>query len=86
MDVPVAKAVETLILAVTGLLPPPVSPALAPDILINPVKTHPSGIGGYVGLHPAPFGEIHARWLRSGLHFPKSGVEVPNPSQGDHYG
>ncbi len=64
MDVPVADAVEALNLAVTGLLPPPASSALAPDILINPVKTHPSGIGGYVGLHPDPFGEVHARRLR----------------------
>lgn len=64
MDVPVADAVEALNLAVTALLPPPASPSLAPDILINPVKTHTSGIGGYVGLHPDPFGEVHARRLR----------------------
>lgn len=64
MDVSVADAVEALNQAVTGLLPPPASAALAPDVLINPVKSHPSGIGGYVGLHPTPFGEIHAHRLK----------------------
>jgi hypothetical protein len=65
MDVPVADAVQALNLAVTGLLPPPASPELAPEVLVNPVHTHPAGIGGFVGLHPDPNGEIHARRLRA---------------------
>jgi hypothetical protein len=65
MDVSVADAVQALNAAVSGLLPPPTSAALAPDILINPLETHASGIGGYVGLHPAPLGEIHARRLKA---------------------
>jgi hypothetical protein len=65
MDVPIADAIQALNLAVAGLLPPPASPQLAPDVLINPVKSHLSGIGGYVGLHPEPNGQIHARKLRA---------------------
>lgn len=65
MDVSVADAVQALNLAVTGLLPPPVSVALAPEVMVNPVKTHPAGIGGYIGLHADPVGEIHARRLQA---------------------
>ena len=65
MVVSVAEAVQALSLALHGLLPPPADPALAPDILVNPVKTHPAGIGGYVGLHLSPFGEVHARRLKA---------------------
>lgn len=65
MDVPVADAIQALNLTVAGLLPPPASPALAPEILINPVKSHPAGIGGFVGMHPDPTGEIHARRLQA---------------------
>jgi hypothetical protein len=65
MDVSVADAIQALNLAVTGLLPPPANPALAPEILVNPVKSHLSGIGGYIGLHPEPNGEIHARRLQA---------------------
>jgi len=65
MMVSVADAVQALNLAVTGLLPPPASPDLAPDVMINPVKTHPTGIGGYIGLNQLPLGEIHARNLKA---------------------
>lgn len=65
MTVSVADAVQALNLAVTGLLPPPADPGLTPDILINPVKTHPTGVGGYIGLHQTPLGEIHARSLKA---------------------
>ncbi len=65
MDAPVADAVQALRLAVAGMLPPPASPELTPDVQVNPVKSHPSGIGGYVGLHPVPRGEIHARRLQA---------------------
>lgn len=65
MMISVADAVQALNLTVTGLLPPPASPDLAPDIIINPVKTHPTGIGGYIGLHQSPLGEIHARSLKA---------------------
>lgn len=65
MEVTVSDAVQALNLAVSGLLPPPANPDLAPDILINPVKSHPAGIGGYIGLHPSPFGEIHSRRLKA---------------------
>ena len=65
MMVSVADTVQALNLTVASLLPAPASPDLAPDILINPVKTHPTGVGGYIGLNQAPLGEIHARSLKA---------------------
>ncbi len=65
MMVSVADAVQALNVAVTGLLPPPANPGLTPDVLVNPIKSHPAGIGGYVGLNQTPVGEIHARSLKA---------------------
>ena len=65
MNATVADAVQALNLAVVGLLPPAASPELTPDVLVNPVKTHPAGIGGFIGLNQAPMGEIHARRLKA---------------------
>jgi hypothetical protein len=65
MDATVADAVQALNSAVSALIPPPADPAHTPDILINPVKTHPAGIGGYVGMHPSPLGEIFSRRLKA---------------------
>lgn len=63
--VSVADAVEALNVAVTGLLPAVDNADFAPDISVNPVKTHPAGIGGYIGLHQTPVGAIHARRLKA---------------------
>jgi len=65
MEISVAETIQALNTAVMGLLPPPASPSLTPDVMVNPIKTHPSGIGGYVGLHQTPMGEIHARRLKA---------------------
>jgi hypothetical protein len=65
MNASVTDAVQALGVTVAGLLPAVTSPELTPDVIINPVKTHPVGIGGYVGLHPSPLGEIHARRLQA---------------------
>jgi len=61
--VPVSDAVTALGTTVSDLLPVPASPALAPEVTVNLLKTPLSGIGGYVGLHPSPHGEIQARRL-----------------------
>ncbi len=65
MEVPVADAIDALTAVVAGLLPASPDPAFAPDLIVNPMKSHASGIGGFVGLHPEPAGEIHARRLRA---------------------
>lgn len=65
MNATVADAVQALNSAVTGLLPPPIGPQFAPEVLINPVKSHPAGIGGYIGLNREPVGEVHARRLKA---------------------
>jgi hypothetical protein len=65
MTVSVADTIQALNQAVTDLLPPPAGPDLAPDILINPIKSHPTGIGGYIGLNRSPIGEIEARSLKA---------------------
>jgi hypothetical protein len=64
MDAPVVDAVQALYPAVAGLLLP-ARPELTPGVQVNPVKSHPSGIGGYVGLRPVPRGQIHARRLQA---------------------
>lgn len=61
MIVSVSDTVQALSAVIAGLLPAQPDPALAPDIQVNPTKTHPAGIGGFVGLHAQPLGEIHAR-------------------------
>jgi hypothetical protein len=45
----------------TSLLPPPPSPALTPSLMVTPVKIAPAGIGGFVGLHPDPQGDVLGR-------------------------
>jgi len=65
MNATVADAVQALNSTVTGLLPPPADPQFTPEVLINPVKSHPAGIGGYIGLNREPMGEIHARRLKA---------------------
>lgn len=63
--VSVADAVQALNTTVSGLLQPPARPELAPDILINPVKSHATGIGGYIGLDQTTQGEIFACSLKA---------------------
>ena len=65
MEIPVAEAISALNSRLATLLPTSASEALTPDILINPVRTWPAGIGGYVGLNAEPVGEIHARRIRA---------------------
>jgi hypothetical protein len=65
MNVSVSDTVNALSTVIAGLLPAQPDPALTPDIQINPTKTHPAGIGGYIGLHPEPVGEIHSRRMQA---------------------
>lgn len=65
MNATVAEAVQALNSAVVGLLPPASGPQFTPEVLVNPVKSHPAGIGGYIGLNSDPVGEVHARRLKA---------------------
>lgn len=65
MVVSISDTVQALSAVIAGLLPAQPDPALAPDIRVNPTRTHPAGIGGFVGLQPQPFGEIHARRMQA---------------------
>lgn len=64
MEVSVAEALDALNNRLATLLPSIDAP-LDPEILITPERTHAAGIGGYVGKHPDPFGEIHARRVKA---------------------
>ena len=65
MNVSVSDAVQALSSSLSGLLPPVANPSLTPDVLVNPIKTHPAGIGGYIGMHESPMDEIYARRLKA---------------------
>jgi hypothetical protein len=44
-----------------ALLPPVVDASLAPSVVTTPLRITPSGLGGYVGPHDDPPGDILAR-------------------------
>lgn len=61
MDAIAAEAIASLTTAMSSLLPSPPTPALAPALMVTPVKVAPAGIGGYVGHHPDPQGDVLGR-------------------------
>ncbi len=62
VDAIAVEAVASLTTALTSLLPaPPADPALAPSILVTPLRIMPTGLGGFAGLHPEPQGEVLGR-------------------------
>lgn len=63
MDAIDAAAFAGLTTALTDLLPPPPQPALAPQLSINPLRVRLTGIGGYVGPHVSPDGDVVGRLL-----------------------
>lgn len=63
MDVPLSEAVAALQGEIAALLADGGDPALQPEVTVNAVKSHLSGIGGFVGLSSDPAGEIRARRL-----------------------
>ncbi|MCH8498905.1 MAG: hypothetical protein LAT63_10530 [Marinobacter sp.] len=64
MEVSVSEALDALNSRLATLLPSIDAP-LDPEIQITPERTHTAGIGGYVGKHQDPFGEIHARRVKA---------------------
>lgn len=59
----VADTISALSGEIVGLLTPSPDPALAPQVVVIAARSHPAGIGGFVGLHPDPTAELHARRL-----------------------
>ncbi len=61
MDTIAIEAIANLTTAMRSLLPPTSDPALAMSVLVTPQRVGMTGLGGYVGNHPAPQGEVHGR-------------------------
>ena len=59
------EAVNELASALETLLPPAANPALRPNVLVNPLRITPAGLGGFVGLNQEPPGEIHGVHLEA---------------------
>ncbi len=59
----VGAALTALRGEIAAMLTVPGDASLAPEIRISPTRTAPAGIGGFLGLHQEPFGEIYARRL-----------------------
>jgi hypothetical protein len=77
VDALAVEAIARLTAAVSSLLPAPADPALAPSVLVTPVRVAPTGLGGYVGVHDAPGGEVLGRRLSA-----RVGVTVRAPDAG----
>ena len=65
MDPIAEKAFTGLATALGSLLPTPPAPALAPELTVNPVRIRPTGLGGYVGPHTDPDGDVVGRFLEA---------------------
>jgi len=65
MDPIAEEAFSELAGALGSLLPPPGDPDLAPEVTINPVRVRPTGLGGYVGPHADPDGDVVGRFLEA---------------------
>src|SRR5262245_56072652 len=62
---PVAQEAFAGLAAALGSLLPAGDPALAPELTINPVRIRLVGIGGYVGPHVEPDGDVVGRFLEA---------------------
>jgi len=73
MDALAESALTALDSTITGLLPASVPSGLTREVRILPDVIRPSGLGGYVGLHPDPHGEIYGRKFKATLQVNISG-------------
>ncbi len=67
MDPITQEAISGLTSAVTALLPPGGDPGMSPRLRVIPRRVTPTGLGGFVGHHATPTGEIHGRRLAARL-------------------
>jgi hypothetical protein len=64
MPANLVEAVAALDTTLRGLLPAAADPALAPELFVNPLRSHFAGVGGVVGIRStAPAGEVTALQL-----------------------
>ena len=61
MDPLNGEALTQLTTALSSLLPPSGSPALAPDLAVSPTRFATTGLNGFVGTNEDPEGEIIGR-------------------------
>lgn len=59
------EALNVLSGVVQSLLPVVADPDLRPSLLVNPVRVTPTGLGGYIGVHPDPRGGIYGTRLEA---------------------
>ncbi|MEJ2200943.1 MAG: hypothetical protein P8X63_08005 [Desulfuromonadaceae bacterium] len=73
-------ALSALDAAIATLLPASVPGGLTREVRLLPEAVLPAGIGGYIGLHPEPRGEIYGRRLRARLQISIRGGNEGNAS------
>ncbi len=61
MDDVALEAMSQLHQAMASLLPPASDDAMASSLLVTPLRVAPTGIGGFVGVHHEPEGEVVGR-------------------------
>ena len=73
MDALNTEAIAALRSIVAGLLPAAGDPADAPVLHIESASIRPTGIGGYVGPHPDPIGDLEGRTVEARLRIDLAG-------------
>lgn len=76
VDAIAVEALANLTTVMSSLLPPPPAPTLAPALLITPVRVSPTGIGGYVGAHPSPQGDVFGRRITARVQLSVPGSDA----------
>lgn len=76
MDPISVEALSNLSDVLAELLPPGASPALNPGLELYPLRIAPTGLGGFVGLHHGPEGEILGRRLEASARVAVKAADV----------
>lgn len=78
MDPLNVEAIASLRSTITSFLPPVPNPSHSYIVSISEANVKPAGIGGFIGLHPDPEGELHGRRIEASLIITTS---APNATQ-----
>jgi hypothetical protein len=65
VDIITNEAISGLTAAMTTLLPLAPDPDLQATLAVLPQRVTPTGIGGYIGSHPEPIGDVYGRRLQA---------------------
>jgi hypothetical protein len=80
MDATSVEALSALRTSVLALLPAVADPALQPSVVIQPLTISPLGLGGFVGVHDDPVGDIVGRRVEAialvGVKAPADGLDA----------